>query len=77
MQRSQRKIEYQKTEARVEKMLLNKLIKKIIGLAIKVLRKPGPGFLESVHLPALAYEFKQAGIPFEEEKALPDPWGWM
>jgi len=38
-QRSQRKIEYQKTEVRIEKMLLNELTEKIIDLAIKVLRK--------------------------------------
>jgi len=42
---SQRKIEYNKTEAGGEKMLLNELTEKITGLAIKVLRKLGPGFL--------------------------------
>lgn len=52
-------------------MSLNELTEKIIGLAIKVHRKLGPGFLESVYQAALAYEFKQSGIYFEKEKALP------
>jgi len=50
-------------------MSLNELTEKIIGLAIKVHRKLGPGFLESVYQAALAYEFKQSGIYFEKEKA--------
>jgi len=70
-QRSQRKIEYQKTEAGVEKMALNELTEKIIGMAITVHRNLGTGFLESVYQAAFAYEFKQAGIRFEKEKALP------
>lgn len=49
---------------------LNELSGKIIGLAIKVHRKLGPGFLESVYQAALAYEFKKNGIPFEKEKGL-------
>ncbi|MEE9168157.1 MAG: GxxExxY protein [bacterium] len=52
-------------------MRLNELTEKIIGLAIKVHRNLGPGFLESVYQAALAYEFEKAGISFEKEKALP------
>ena len=52
-------------------MELNQLTEKIIGLAIKVHRSLGPGFLESVYQAALAYEFTKAGIPFEREKTLP------
>jgi GxxExxY protein len=55
-------------------MILNELTEQIIGLAIKVHRKLGPGFLESVYQSALAYEFKKAGIPFEKEKVLPVPY---
>ena len=55
-------------------MLINELTEKIIGLAIKVHRKLGPGFLESVYQAALAYELKRAGIPFEKEKELPVPY---
>ncbi len=50
---------------------LNQLTEIIIGLAIKVHRKLGPGFLESVYQAALAYELEKAKIPFEKEKILP------
>ncbi|MDJ0842348.1 MAG: GxxExxY protein [Acidobacteriota bacterium] len=56
-------------------MYINQLTKKVIGLAIKVHRKLGPGFLESVYKAALAYELSQAGIPFEKEKEMPVPYG--
>jgi 8-oxo-dGTP diphosphatase len=50
---------------------LNALTETIIGCAIKVHRKLGAGFLESVYRAALAYEFVQAGLSFEQEKGLP------
>lgn len=50
---------------------INELTEKVIGLAIKVHRTLGPGFLESVYQAALAYELEKAGIPFEREKELP------
>lgn len=52
-------------------MNLNNITEKVIGCAIKVHRKLGAGFLESVYQAALAYELSQAGINFEKEKALP------
>ena len=52
-------------------MEINDLTERVIGLAINVHRKLGAGFLESVYQAALAYEFEQARIPFEREKALP------
>ena len=55
-------------------MTFNQLTEKIIGLAIKVHRTLGPGFLESVYQAALAYELEKANIPFEKEKALPVPY---
>jgi GxxExxY protein len=55
-------------------MTLNELTEKIIGLAIKVHRTLGPGFLESVYQAALAYELEKANIPFEKEKPLPVPY---
>jgi len=55
-------------------MTLNELTEKIIGLAIKVHRTLGPGFLESVYQAALAYELEKANIPFEKEKTLPVPY---
>lgn len=49
---------------------INLLTERIIGCAITVHRKLGPGFLESVYRTALAYELAKAGIPFKKEKAL-------
>ena len=55
-------------------MTLNELTEKIIGLAIKVHRTLGSGFLESVYQAALAYELEKSNIPFEKEKTLPVPY---
>ncbi|MBC8182160.1 GxxExxY protein [candidate division KSB1 bacterium] len=55
-------------------MEINELTGKIIGCAIKVHRKLGPGFLESVYQAVLAYELKKANIPYEKEKTLPVPY---
>ncbi len=52
-------------------MKINDITDKIIGCAIKVHKKLGPGFLESVYQAALAYELKQIGLNFEKEKQLP------
>jgi GxxExxY protein len=41
------------------------LTEKVIGLAMKIHRPLGPGFLESVYLNALAYELRQAGFEIE------------
>jgi len=41
------------------------LTEKVIGLAMKVHRALGPGFLESVYLNALAYELRKAGLAIE------------
>jgi GxxExxY protein len=41
------------------------LTEKVIGLAMKVHRTLGPGFLESVYLNALAYELRRAGLTVE------------
>ena len=57
--------------AEVKNLYINSLTEKIIGLAIKVHRTLGPGFLESVYQAALAYELGKAGIPFEKEMGLP------
>jgi GxxExxY protein len=53
-----------------EQVSLNGLTKLIIGCAIAVHRKLGPGFLESVYQAALAHELSKAAIPFEREKGL-------
>ena len=50
---------------------LNELTELVIGLAIKIHKRLGAGFLESVYQAALAYELQKAHIPFEKEKTLP------
>lgn len=52
-------------------MEINDLTDKVIGCAIKVHRKLGPGFLESVYQAALSYELSKLGISHEREKSLP------
>lgn len=41
------------------------LTEQVIGLAMKVHHRLGPGFLESVYLNALAYELRRAGLTVE------------
>ena len=41
------------------------LTEKVIGLAMKVHRTLGPGFLESVYLNALVHELRRAGLSAE------------
>ena len=47
------------------------LMKTIIGLAMKVHRELGTGFLEAIYANALAFELAEAGIAFEREKRIP------
>jgi GxxExxY protein len=47
------------------------LIKTIIGLAMKVHRELGMGFLEAIYANALAFELAEAGILFDREKRIP------
>ena len=44
------------------------LTEKIIGLAMKIHRTLGPGFLESVYRNALAFELRRAGLTVELDK---------
>ena len=39
----------------------------VIGCAIEVHRKLGPGLFESVYQPCLAHEFRKAGLHFQEQ----------
>ncbi len=43
----------------------------IIGAAMEVHRRLGPGFLESVYDEALAVEFEYGRIEYERQKQLP------
>jgi len=44
---------------------------RIIGLAMRVHRRLGPGLLESVYQRCLCHELLQAGIPFAQQVRLP------
>ncbi len=47
------------------------LTHKIIGLAMRVHRRLGPGLLESVYEKCLCHELTRAGVPFQRQVALP------
>jgi len=49
---------------------LNKLSNKIIGIAIKIHKKLGPGFVEKIYERALAYEFEKEGVSFDQQKVI-------
>src|SRR5471030_1530270 len=44
---------------------------RIIGLAMRVHRRLGPGLLESVYQRCLSHEFSRAAIPFGQQVRLP------
>jgi len=46
----------------------NRIATRVIGAAIEVHRKLGPGMLESTYQQCLAHELRLRGIPFEAEK---------
>jgi GxxExxY protein len=50
---------------------INTLTRKAIGLAIDVHRELGPGLFEATYEECLAFELKQAGLPFERQVPLP------
>jgi GxxExxY protein len=54
----------------MDRQLDDPLTEQIIGLAMKVHRVLGPGFLESVYLKALLIELRKAGIQAEEDKRI-------
>jgi GxxExxY protein len=50
---------------------LNQLTEKIIGAAIKIHRRLGPGLLESAYETCLAFELRELGLQVEQQKAVP------
>jgi GxxExxY protein len=50
---------------------LNKLTEQVIGLAIKVHKELGPGFVEKIYQRALYLELNNTGIRLEREKKVP------
>lgn len=53
-----------------EELIYKEEAYKIIGCCMEVHKTLGNGFLEAVYQEALAFEFRKAGIPFEQEKQL-------
>jgi len=49
---------------------LDELSHRIIGIAIEVHKKLGPGFQEKIYEQALLKEFENAGIGFEKQKVI-------
>ncbi len=49
----------------------NEISEIIIGCAMKVHTRLGPGLLESAYEAALAYELSRAGLSFERQKPMP------
>jgi GxxExxY protein len=54
-----------------EKDRLDSITRRIIGAAIEVHRRLGPGLLESAYEICLAYELRQCGMKVEQQKPLP------
>lgn len=52
-------------------MIENEISKKIIGCAIEVHRKLGPGLLESAYQECLLFELQQTGLKVKKEKPMP------
>ncbi len=52
-------------------MTENEISFKIIGCAMELHRKVGPGLLESAYENALAYELKSAGLTVQQQLAMP------
>jgi GxxExxY protein len=49
---------------------LNDLSHRVIGIAIDIHKKLGPGFQEKIYEEALLKEFENAGIGFEKQKVV-------
>jgi GxxExxY protein len=54
-----------------EKDRLDLITRRIIGAAIEVHRRLGPGLLESAYETCLAFELRQMGLKVEAQKPLP------
>ncbi len=52
-------------------MVENEIATKIIGIAIEIHSKLGPGLLESAYKECLFYKLEQAGFRVQKEKSMP------
>ena len=53
------------------RLSINQITEKIIGAAIKVHRRLGPGLLESAYEACVAHELRKLGLRVEQQKAVP------
>jgi len=58
-------------DTETQRLRLNELSHRVIGLCIEVHRELGPGLLESAYEEALAYELTAAGYKFERQREMP------
>ena len=58
-------------QACTSRLSTNQLTGEIIGAAIKVHRRLGPGLLESAYEACLAHELRELGLRVERQKAVP------
>lgn len=56
---------------RIRFMEINQLTEKIIGCAIEVHKRLGPGLLESAYEECLSYELKSVGLAIERQVPIP------
>jgi GxxExxY protein len=59
-----------KTRKHEEKIAFDELSNKIINLAIRVHKKLGPGFMESIYENALRVDLRKENIKFEQQKGI-------
>ncbi|MCB1213065.1 MAG: GxxExxY protein, partial [Chlamydiia bacterium] len=64
-------VETQRHRGHREDQEVNQLTRAIIGAAIEVHKRLGPGLLESVYRACLAYELRKRGLNVIEEKPVP------
>jgi GxxExxY protein len=57
--------------AEVQTMARSRTTEQIIGAAIKIHRRLGPGLLESAYEACLAYELEKAGLYVQRQKTVP------
>lgn len=63
--------ESRKGSQRATEMDINNITEKIIGCAIEVHKKLGPGLLESTYETCLLYELREAGLEVKTQIGLP------
>jgi GxxExxY protein len=54
---------------------VNKITEQIIGVAIEIHKKLGPGFVEKVYQRVLYIELKKLGLPMDREFKIVIKWG--